>query len=86
MTRASLRARLHALEVRKGAALEVWQAVEDAPGYFRQVFPRVGATSELLPPFAPGPVLRREEVEARKVARLIFVEYVASPVPQWGRK
>lgn len=72
------RGRLSKLEARPrpGAALEVWQEDEDAPGNFRQVFPRVGATKDGAVSDPRPEVLRREDVEARNVARLIFVEYV----------
>ncbi|KEF34100.1 hypothetical protein RDMS_09025 [Deinococcus sp. RL] len=43
------RKRLAALEARQGGGgLEVWQEVEDAPGTFRQVFPRAEGTGHTL--------------------------------------
>ena len=62
MTRAKL-ARVRVLEEKTGGALEVWAEVEDRPGLFRQVFP------------ASGEEKTRADLEARKVGRLVRVEY-----------
>ena len=72
------RGRLSKLEARPrpGAALEVWREDEDAPGNFRQVFPQVSATEAKGAGHGQGVTLPREDVKARNVARLVFVEYV----------
>ncbi|WP_156103462.1 hypothetical protein [Deinococcus sp. YIM 77859] len=67
------RGRLARLEARQGGGgVEVWQEAEDAPGEFRQVFPRGEGT---------GDALTAPQVQARRPrpALRVFVEYGDTP-------
>lgn len=67
------RGRLARLEARQGGGgLEVWQEVEDAPGTFRQVFPRDEGTGDALT--APQVKARRPRPALR-----VFAVYGGTP-------